>query len=227
MARNAKSKSKKSNSKIKSTAKGNRVNYSFPISDYQLPSALVENYKKKQLLAEYRALRIEAQARLRAFQGTKYEGSYAYQTNKHFLTGATSPYKLNKRQLATGLTELSGFLESKTSTLSGTRAMTKKAINTFKDRWGMNWLNAGNYEEFTKFLEFARELKGQRYIFEEVVALYRSAKYSKIPLDRVKSNFDFYLNQIDITDDPNTTRQYLRRDPSKRKSAETVRGKMR
>ena len=164
---------------------------------------------------------------MKAFQGTKYEGSYAYQANKQFLTGATSPYKLNKRQLAAGLTELTGFLESKTGTLSGARATTKKSINTFKDHWGMNWLNEGNYEEFVKFLEFARELKGQRYIFEEVVALYRSAKYSKIPLDRVKSNFDFYLNQIDITDDPNTTRQYLRRDPSKRQSAASVRGKMR
>ena len=217
----------KSKSKPEVTARGRRVVYSFPFSDYQIPSALAENYNKKQLLAEYRALRIEAQARLKAFQGTKYEGNYAYQANKHFLTGATSPYKLNKRQLAAGLTELSGFLESKTSTLSGARTMTKKAINTFKDRWGMNWLNAGNYEEFTKFLEFARELKGQRYIFEEVVALYRSAKYSKIPLDRVKTNFDFYLNQIDITDDQNTSRQYLRRDPSKRRSAESVRGKMR
>lgn len=214
-------------SKPKSSVRGHRVKYSFPISDYQLPSALAENYSKKQLLSEYRALRIEAQARLKAFQGTKYEGSYAYQANKHYLTGATSPYKLNKRQLAAGLSELSSYLESRTSTLSGARSQVRKSINTFKDRWGMNWLNEANYEEFTKFLEFARELKGQRYIFEEVVALYRSAKYSKIPLDRVKSNFDFYLDQIDITDDPNTARQYLRRDPSKRQSAKSMRGKMR
>lgn len=214
-------------SKSKSSVRGHRVKYSFPISDYQLPSALVENYSKKQLLSEYRALRIEAQARLKAFQGTKYEGSYAYQANKHFLAGASSPYKLNKRQLAAGLSELASYLESRTSTLSGTRTQTKKTINTFRDRWGMNWLNAGNYDEFTKFLEFARELKGQRYIFEEVVALYRSAKYSKIPLDRVKTNFDFYLDQIDITDDPNTARQQLRRDPSKRQNSKSVRGKMR
>lgn len=214
-------------SKPRSSVRGHRVKYSFPISDYQLPSALAENYSKKQLLSEYRALRIEAQARLKAFQGTNYEGSYAYQANKHFLAGATSPYKLNKRQLAAGLSVLAGYLESRTSTLSGTRSQVRKSINTFKDRWGMNWLNVANYEEFTKFLEFARELKGQRYIFEEVVALYRSAKYSKIPMDRVKSNFDFYLEQIDITDDPNTARQYLRRDPSKRQSAKFVRGKMR
>lgn len=213
-------------SKPKSSVQGHRVKYSFPISDYQLPSALAENYSKKQLLSEYRALRIEAQARLKAFQGTKYEEAYAYQANKHFLAGATSPYKLNKRQLAVGLSELVSYLESRTSTLSGTRSQVRKSINTFKDRWGMNWLNVANYEEFTKFLEFARELKGQRYIFEEVAALYRSAKYSKIPLDRVKSNFDFYLDQIDITDDPNTARQYLRRDPSKRQSAKSVRGKM-
>ena len=213
-------------SKPGSSVRGHRVKYSFPISDYQLPSALVENYSKKQLLSEYRALRIEAQARLKAFQGTKYEGAYAYQANKHFLAGATSPYKLNKRQLAVGLSELVSYLESRTSALSGTRSQVRKSINTFKDRWGMNWLNVANYEEFTKFLEFARELKGQRYIFEEVVALYRSAKYSKIPLDRVKSNFDFYLDQIDITDDPNTARQYLRRDPSKRQSAKSVRGMM-
>lgn len=213
-------------SKPGSSVRGHRVKYSFPISDYQLPSALAENYSKKQLLSEYRALRIEAQARLKAFQGTNYEGSYAYQANKHFLAGATSPYKLNKRQLAAGLSELVSYLESRTSTLSGTRSQVRKSINTFKDRWGMNWLNVANYEEFTKFLEFARELKGQRYIFEEVVALYRSAKYSKIPMDRVKSNFDFYLEQIDITDDPNTARQYLRRDPSKRQSANFVRGKM-
>lgn len=214
-------------SKPGSSVRGHRVKYSFPISDYQLPSALAENYSKKQLLSEYRALRIEAQARLKAFQGTNYEGSYAYQANKHFLAGATSPYKLNKRQLAAGLSELVSYLESRTGTLSGTRSQVRKSINTFKDRWGMKWLNVANYEEFTKFLEFARELKGQRYIFEEVVALYRSAKYSKIPMDRVKSNFDFYLEQIDITDDPNTARQYLRRDPSKRQSAKFVRGKMR
>lgn len=223
MASKSKSKSKTT---PKGSARGHRVKYSFPISDYQLPSALAENYNKKQLLAEYRALRIEAQTRLKAFQGTKYEERYVYQANKHFLTSATSPYKLNKRQLAAGLTDVVEFLQSKTSTLSGTRAQTKNAINTFRDRWGMNWLNAGNYEEFTKFLEFARELKGQRYIFEEVVALYRSVKYSKIPLDRVKTNFDFYLEQIDITDDPNTARQ-LRRDPSKRQNSKSVRGKMR
>lgn len=221
------SKSKKSKTKPKGSAKGHRIRYSFPISDYQLPSAMVEHYNKKQLLAEYRALRIEAQARLKAFQGTKYEDSYAYRANKHFLTGATSPYKLNKRQLAAGLSELASYLESQTSTLSGTRLQVRKSISTFKDRWGMKWLNEANYEEFTKFLEFARELKGQRYVFDEVVALYRSAKYSKIPLDRVKTNFDFYLEQIDITDDPNTARQYLRRDPSKRQSAKSVRGKMR
>lgn len=214
-------------SRPKSSPKGHKVKYSFPMSDYQLPSALVENYTKKQLLAEYRALRIEAQSRLKAFHGTKYEGSYAFQSNKQFLTGATSPYKLNKRQLAAGLTELTGFLESRSGTLSGARAQERQTINTFKDRWGMNWLNASNYDEFTKFLEFARELKGQRYVFEEVVALYRSAKYSKIPLERVKTNFDFYLKLIDITDDPNTARQYLRRDPSKRKSSKSVRGKMR
>ena len=138
-------------SKPEGTARGHRVMYSFPFSDYQIPSALAENYNKKQLLAEYRALRIEAQARLKAFQGTKYEGSYAYQSNKHFLTGATSPYKLNKRQLAAGLTELSGFLESKTGTLSGSRAAKKKAIQSFKDDWGMKWLNDRNYEEFAKF----------------------------------------------------------------------------
>ena len=224
MASKSKSKSK---TKPKARATGHRVKYSFPISDYQLPSALAENYNKKQLLAEYRALRIEAQARLKAFQGTKYEGSYAYQANKRFLTGASSPYKLNKRQLAAGLSELVRYLESRTGTLSGARSQVRNTINTFKDRWGMNWLNEANYEEFIKFLEFARELKGQRYVFEEVVALYRSAKYSKIPLDRVKTNFDFYLEQIDITDDPNTARQYLRRDPSKRKSAKSVRGKMR
>lgn len=224
MASKSKSKSK---TKPKGSATGHRVKYSFPISDYQLPSALAENYNKKQLLAEYRALRIEAQARLKAFQGTKYEGSYSYQANKQFLTGATSPYKLKKRQLAAGLSELVRYLESQTSTLSGARSQVRNTINTFKDRWGMNWLNEANYEEFTKFLEFARELKGQRYVFEEVVALYRSGKYSKIPLDRVKTNFDFYLEQIDITNDPNTARQYLRRDPSKRKSAKSVRGKMR
>ena len=59
MASKSKSKSK---TKPKASATGHRVKYSFPISDYQLPSALAENYNKKQLLAEYRALRIEAQA---------------------------------------------------------------------------------------------------------------------------------------------------------------------
>ena len=55
MASKSKSKPK---SKPKGSAKGHRVKYSFPISDYQLPSALAENYNKKQLLAEYRGLRI-------------------------------------------------------------------------------------------------------------------------------------------------------------------------
>lgn len=195
----------------KKTTRGRRVDYAFSLPEYQLPSALVENHSAKELRAEYKKLRTEAQARLRAFQGTKYESNIAYQSNKHFLTGATTPGKLNKRQLAAGMTELVGFLESKRGTLSGARRIEREEIKSFREKYGMKWLNKSNYDEFVRFLEWVKELKGAPYVFSDVVALYRSAKFSKLPLERIKANFDFYQSQIDRSKDPNEHRVYLAR----------------
>lgn len=209
---------------VKKKRRGSRVDYGFKnFPEYQLPSALMENHTAKELRAEYRKLRIEAQARLRAFEGTKYEKNFAYQNNKQFLTGATTPSKLNKRQLAAGLTELVGFLESKSGTVAGARAIEKAEIRAFHDKHKMTWLNRSNFDEFTRFLEWVRELQGDPYSFSEVVALYRAAKYSKLPIDRVKQNFDFYRAQIDREKDPNAHRIYLKRGDELKRSADDLR----
>ena len=76
----------------------------------------------------------------------------------------------------------------------------------------MKWLNRSNVDEFLRFLDWVKEMKGVKYQFDEVLSLYRSAKFSKLPLDRIKLNYEFYAKQIDLTDDPNTTRQYLKRE---------------
>lgn len=210
----------------KASARGHKVHYSFPTSTYQLPSSMMEGYTRKQLETEYRKLRNEAQSRLKAFEGTKYTANRSYQSAKQYLTSDTNPSKLNKRQLAAGLTDLTGFLHSERSTLTGTRRIEKRQLATFRDAYGMKWLNKNNIDEFLRFLDWVKEMKGVKYNFEEVVALYRSAKYSKLPLDRIKTQYDFYAQQIDLTDDPNTTRQYLQRDRSKRTNSASLRGNM-
>lgn len=198
--------------RIKPSARGHKVNYSYPTTAYYLPSTLIDTYSRANLEKEYRKLRNEAQSRLKAFEGTKYQQNKAYQNAKQFLTSATNPRKLNKRQLATGLTDLYGFLSSSRSTLTGTRKAERKQLETFRDVYGMKWLNRSNVDEFLRFLDWVKEMKGVKYQFDEVVSLYRSAKFSKLPLDRIKLNYEFYAKQIDLTDDPNTTRQYLKRE---------------
>lgn len=166
--------------------------FTFPISAYQ-PQALQEGYSEKELRREYSRLRSVARKRLERFQGSEFEDSNVYRYNK----GKYVPLSQvsNKGELVHLLSDVARFLTAEAGSVTGQRAIRDKAIATWNDK-GYTWLNKSNYAAFARFLEFSREFVGQPYM-EKAAELFRRADDQGVPVEQIKSNFEWYWKNFD------------------------------
>lgn len=168
------------------------INFTFPISAYQ-PQALQEGYSEKELRREYSRLRSVARKRLERFEGSEFEDSNVYRYNK----GKYVPlsHVSNKGELAHLISDVARFLTAEGGSVSGQRAIRDKAIATWNEN-GYTWINKSNYAAFARFLEFSREFVGQPYM-EKAAELFRSADDQGVPVEQIKSNFEWYWENFD------------------------------
>ena len=168
------------------------IKFTFPISAYQ-PQALREGYSEEELRREYSRLRSVARKRLERFQGSDFEDSNVYRYNK----GKYVPLSnvSNKGELVHLLSDVARFLTAEAGSVSGQRAIRDKAITTCNEK-GYTWINKSNYAAFARFLEFAREFVGQPYM-EKVAELFRRADNQGVPVEQIKSYFEWYWKNFD------------------------------
>lgn len=168
------------------------VKFTFPISAYH-PQALLEGYSEKELRREYSRLRSVARKRLERFAGSEFEDSNVYRYNK----GKYVPLSQvsNKGELVHLLSDVARFLTAEGGSVSGQRAIRAKAISTWNEK-GYTWINKSNYAAFARFLEFAREFVGQPYM-EKAAELFRQADDQGVPVEQIKSNFEWYWKNFD------------------------------
>lgn len=168
------------------------IKFTFPISAYQ-PQALQEGYSEKELRREYSRLRSVARKRLERFVGSEFEDSNAYRYNK----GKYVPLSQvsNIGELVHLLSDVSRFLTAESGSVSGQRAIRDKAIATWREK-GYTWLTKSNYAAFARFLEFSREFVGQPYM-EKTAELFRRADDQGVPVEQIKSNFEWYWKNFD------------------------------
>lgn len=184
-----------------------KFEFSYPYAAYQDISLMRETHTKKELLAEYRKIQQEANRRLKQlskYKWTKQSAAYQYNADLY----KKSPAKMNKTEIAKLMQQGSRFLAAQQSTVKGQRESRNRLLYTFKEEWGLDFVNKSNIGDFTEFLAAARgNLGAGAYNMTEIEAMFRVAKTKKLDIDAVKQNFtDFYES---MNDDP-SFEKYMR-----------------
>ena len=119
-----------------------KFQFSYPYASYMDVSLMRETKTKKELLAEYKAMRDEANRRLHGLEKYKWtQASQAYQYNKDRFKGGVS--RMTKEQLSKQMREAAIFLGSQTSTVQGQRRQRDRMLDTFRESWGLNSSTGG------------------------------------------------------------------------------------
>ena len=170
----------------------------FPYVSYQMVNDLVETHTRTELYREYTRMRTEANKRLERLGKSAYRNTQIYLQNREGFRGGS---RLNKSELARGMADMARFLGRKASTVEGAREIKRKAIETFREDWGFDWVNWRNYDQWVDFLDKAKGGKNNPYEIDEIAQLFRSAKKEKIDLQEVLDNFNEYKKQLDLTEE--------------------------
>lgn len=197
-----------------------KFQFSYPYASYMDVSLMRETKTKKELLAEYKAMRDEANRRLRGLEKYKWTtASQAYQYNKDRFKGGVS--RMTKEQLAKQMREAAIFLSSQTSTVQGQRRQRDRMLDTFKESWGLTFLHRGNIADFVRFLGAARAYFGAaHYTMDEIEALFKTARREKLDLAQIEKNFGEFAKKA--MESPNYAK-YMR-EASERYSSENYEG---
>lgn len=166
-----------------------KFQFSYPYASYMDVSLMRETKTRKQLLAEYKSMRAEAERRLRGLEKYKWTtASQAYQYNKDRFKGGVS--RMTKADLAKQMRDAAIFLSSQTSTVAGQRVARNRMLNTFKEQWGLDFINRNNIADFARYLGAARAYYGAgHYNMTEIEAMFRVAKKEKLDLGNIEDNF--------------------------------------
>lgn len=197
-----------------------KFEFSFPYASYMDVSLMRETHTKKQLLAEYKAMQAEAERRIRQLGKYKWtQASAAYQYNKDRFKGGIS--RMTKEDLSKQMRDAAIFLSSQSSTLKGQRLQRDRMMDTFREQWGLDFINRTNIADFTRFLSAARAHFGAaHYSMDEIEALFRTAKREKMDLDKIQDNFSAFLESA--YESPNYAK--YKREASERFSSEDYEG---
>lgn len=179
-----------------------KFQFTYPYASYMDVSLMRETRTKKELLAEYKAMRNEANRRLRGLEKYKWmQDSDAYQLNKDKFNGGVS--RMTKEQLAKQMREAAIFLTSSSSTVKGQRRRRDRLLDTFRYEWGLSFLNKRNVVDFARFLGAAREHYGAGYYnMDNIEALWKVAlKRDKegvetFDIDKIKKNFTEFETKV-------------------------------
>lgn len=163
-----------------------------PADDYTI-SALKNPavWTEKELRAEYSRLRAIANKRIARLEASEFSGTAAQiiRYNK----GKYIPLKniKSKEQLAFLVKDVSKFITSKASTVSGQRGIRTKTIDSLRAA-GFEEINESNYEEFGKFMEYMRSMEGEKFDSDRAVELYEFSVRAGISVNDLIANYKVY-----------------------------------
>ena len=150
---------------------------------------------ERQVRKEYTRLRDISQKRLKRLSAAGYENTDVYQKNvKHYpkLKDIKS-----KSELAQRLSDLSRFVGSSQSTVSGLKEREKKVLKTLK-KSGYKYVNEFNLSYFGEFMEYYRDaMYDLEYDSGDAADLYTVVEKNKLDPEKVKEDFDFWLANIE------------------------------
>ena len=115
----------------------------------------------RELKREYSRLRTIANKRLARLMDSEFADSQAvaYNAGRYVpIKGITSESEL--RHL---LTDLSKFITSEQSTVTGQRDIVERLTQTWRDDKGFDFINTGNVRDWVRFLDYVQDVEGYVY----------------------------------------------------------------
>ncbi len=143
---------------------------------------------------QYNYFRGVAMKRLKRLGESEFADSQAYLKNiKQFkpLSQIESQQELEKR-----LYTAQKFLRSKGSTISGQKAIRKKAVEAAQEK-GLDFINESNIADFGQYMDYLRaKYKGKQFDSERAVRLFVAATKKGIDPIEVAKDFEYWRNNI-------------------------------
>ena len=161
---------------------------------------------EKEMRKEYARLREVARKRLARMEGTPAVRSQAYKMNRFRFDKPQSQIK-SAGELSRRLSDLSRFINAKSSTVRGQRELRAKSLETLHEH-GYTFVNEKNIYDFGEFMEWWRSYEyGRLYNSDMVADLFAINTRLKMPLEELESNFLFFMETRDELDEVASVRK--------------------
>ena len=163
--------------------------------EWYYPEALKSGvFTEKEMRKQYTYFRDVAMKRLKRLGESEFADSQAYLKNiKQFKKLSQIE---TESELVTRLYTIQKFLRSKGSTISGQKAIRKKAVEAAQEK-GLDFINESNIADFGQYMGYLRaKYKGKQFDSERAVRLFVAATKKGIDPIEVAEDFEYWKNNI-------------------------------
>ena len=174
-------------------------------ADFYQPSS-IRNYIKEggkeaeaAVRKEYTRLRDISQKRLKRMGSTMWADTQTYKRNVNHYPKLKDIQSTS--ELAARLSDLSRYIETQTSTVSGMERQMKKSLATLH-KSGYGFVNRENYLSFGKFMEEYRLQKlDEIYDSGDAAETFDALEKHRVDPEKVKEDFEFWLANMELLKD--------------------------
>lgn len=163
--------------------------------EWYYPEALKSgSLSVSEMREQYSYFRDVAMKRLKRLGESEFADSQAYLKNiKQFKPLSKIE---TESELITRLYTVQKFLRSKGSTISGQKAIRKKAVEAAQEK-GLDFINESNIADFGQYMDYLRaKYKGAQFDSERAVRLFVAATKKGIDPMQVAEDFEYWKNNI-------------------------------
>ena len=157
--------------------------------------------------AEYTRLRDIAQKRLKRMAGTEFRETETFKQNWGYFTrirdmaGKGMKGDRISPELSYKMAALARFVAAEGSTISGMKKQREKSLETLKQH-GYDFVNAGNYIQFAKFMQEYRQQKlDSQYDSGDAAELYETVEKNKVDPAQVADDFEYFLKNKEAAEE--------------------------
>ena len=159
--------------------------------------AMLEGSKdlNREVRKEYSKLRDIARKRLQRLEAAGYTETEAYRRNVNHYPKLKDIK--TKSELAQRLSDLSRFIASSQSTVSGIKEREQKVLEKLHENQ-YNFVNESNLKDFGEFMESYRDqMLDMEYDSGDAAEVYSIVVKHKVDPEKVKEDFEYWLEHID------------------------------
>lgn len=149
----------------------------------------------REVRKEYSKLRDIARKRLQRLEAAGYTETEAYRRNVNHYPKLKDIK--TKSELAQRLSDLSRFIASSQSTVSGIKEREQKVLEKLHENQ-YNFVNESNLKDFGEFMEAYRDqMLDMEYDSGDAAEVYSIIVKHKVDPEKVKEDFEYWLEHID------------------------------